>query len=127
MAKSKESFNDRLHAWRSDLQADITEEEWQIACLKAQTQTMRTHLRLLQYKWLSRQYITPVKLHHFNPNIPDTCYKCTQENGTLFHCMCECTKVNCFWVKILNIISQIIGKVIPLIQVVYITYLSSEL
>ncbi len=26
----------------------------------------------------------------------------------------ECTKVNCFWGKILNIISQIIGKVIPL-------------
>ncbi len=28
--------------------------------------------------------------------------------------MWECTKVNCFWGTILNIISQIIGKVIPL-------------
>lgn len=37
VAKSKESFNDRLQAWRSDLQVDITEEDWQIACLKAQT------------------------------------------------------------------------------------------
>ncbi len=27
VAKSKESFNDRLQAWRSDLQADLTEEE----------------------------------------------------------------------------------------------------
>jgi len=42
------------------------------------------------------------------------CYKCKQEKGTLFHCMWECTKVNCFWVKILNIISQIISKAIPL-------------
>ncbi len=102
VAKSKASFNDRLQAWRSD----ITEEEW---CLKAQTQTMSTHLRLLQYKWLRRQYITPLKLHHFNPNIPDICYTCKQEKGTLFQW--ECTKVKCFWGKILNIISQIIGKV----------------
>ncbi len=84
VAKSKASFNDRLQAWRSD----ITEEEW---CLKAQTQTMSTHLRLLQYKWLRRQYITPLKLHHFNPNIPDICYTCKQEKGTLFQW--ECTKV----------------------------------
>ncbi len=74
---------------------------------------MSTHLRLLQYIWLSIQYITLVKLHHFNPNIPDICYKCEQEKGTLFHCMWECTKVNSFGGKILNI-SQIIRKVIPL-------------
>lgn len=58
---------------------------------------------------------SPVKLHHFNPNIPDICFKCKHEKGTLFHCMWECTKVNCFWVKILNIISQrCISKAIPL-------------
>ncbi len=118
VAKSKASFNDRLQAWRSD----ITEEEW---CLKAQTQTMSTHLRLLQYKWLRRQYITPLKLHHFNPNIPDICYTCKQEKGTLFQW--ECTKVKCFWGKILNIISQIIGKVSSLDPRLCITYLSSEL
>uniref|UniRef100_A0A9J7YML0 Chemokine interleukin-8-like domain-containing protein n=1 Tax=Cyprinus carpio carpio TaxID=630221 RepID=A0A9J7YML0_CYPCA len=39
--------------------ADV--DKRQIACLKAQTQTLSTHLRLLQYKWLSRQYMTPVK------------------------------------------------------------------
>ncbi len=89
VAKSKESFNARLQAWRSALQVDITEEEWQMASLKAQTQTINTHLRLLQYKWLSRQYITPVKLQNFNPNIPDACYKCKPDNlfSTLFHCM----------------------------------------
>lgn len=61
---------------------------------------MSTNLRLLQYKWLSRQYITPVKLHHFHLNIPEVCYKCTKGNS--------------FWVIILNSVSQIIGKVIPL-------------
>ncbi len=99
VVKYKESFNARLQAWRSDLQVDITEEEWQIACLKAQTQTMNTHLRLRQYKWLRRQYITSVRLHHFNPKIPDVCYKCKQEKGTLFHCMWECTQVNCLGLK----------------------------
>ena len=53
------------HRWSNDLGKDITEETWQRICVKAQTQTINSKLRLLQYKWITRTYITPEK----NPQI----------------------------------------------------------
>lgn len=111
---SKESSSHCLQAWRTDLNVDITDQEWSQACLLAQTQSINTNSKLLQFKWLSRLYITPVKLHHFNPNIPDTCLKCRDFKGTLFHCMWECQYIFSFWGQIMNIVGQIIGKQIPL-------------
>ena len=97
-----------------DLQENLTEGEWSEACFLAQTQSINTNSKLLQYKWISRLYITPAKLHHFNPNIPDTCFKCKDQKGTLFHCMWECQKILSFWRKVLDLASQIIGKEVPL-------------
>lgn len=109
---SRESSEGRLLAWREDLQEDVTEEEWSDICLKAQTQTINSQLKLLQYKWITRMYITPVKLNRFNPNIPDVCNKCDQK-GTLFHCLWECSKIQVFWEGVLKIIKDITGLEIP--------------
>lgn len=75
----------RLEAWRCDIQEDLQEVDWERACLKAQTQSVNTRMKLLQYKWLMRIYITPVKLNHWSPDIPDTCIKCLVGKGSLFH------------------------------------------
>ncbi len=29
-----------------------------------------------------------------DPDIPDTCIKCSEEKGTLFHCVWGCSKLN---------------------------------
>lgn len=42
ISMSKESAMDRLDAWSDDMQEDITEIDWNEACLKAQTQTINT-------------------------------------------------------------------------------------
>ena len=97
-----------------DLRQDVTEEEWLKACSLVQTQSINTNSKLLQYKWLTRQYITPAKLHHFNPSIPDTCIKCKHQKGSLFHCMWECPQVSGFWKGVLDVIGQIVGKEVPL-------------
>ena len=114
VSKSKESSQRSLQAWRRDLQDNVTEEEWSKACFLAQTQSVNTNSKLLQYKWISRLYITPAKLHHFNPNIPDTCFKCKDQKGTLFHCMWECQKTLSFWSKVVDLASQISGRKVPL-------------
>ena len=113
VSESKESSNNILRAWNMDLDENVSEEEWSEACSLVKTQSVNTHSILLQYKWLSRKYITPVKLHHFNPNIPDTCFKCSQQKGSLFHCMWSCPQVARFWREVLNVIGRIIGKVMP--------------
>lgn len=111
---SKENSHSYLSSWRNDLHIDITTEEWEKACSSAQTQSINTKGKLLQYKWLFRTYITPVKLNHFNPNIPDYCYKCNTERGTLLHCIWECQKLQTFWKDTLCLISRLTECKIPL-------------
>lgn len=53
----------RLGAWREDLQEDIPIEKWEEACSQAYLRTTNTRLKVLQYNWLMRTYITPEKLH----------------------------------------------------------------
>lgn len=100
LAFSPESSNSRLNAWKTDLQEDLTLEQWSTACKAAQTQTGNTRLKLLQYKWLMRVYITPEKLNTFNANIPDTCTRCGEEKGTLFHCLWLCPRIKEFWEEV---------------------------
>ena len=96
-----------------DFQTDITELEWEKACCQVQTMTINSRLRLIQYNWIMRTYITPEKLHKFNPNILDTCIKCTTEKGTLFHCIWTCKHIQKFWKDLVEIISCIIQKKVP--------------
>ena len=46
-----------------------------------------------------RTYITPEKFNKFNGDVPDLCYRCTAEKGTLFHCLWACPKVSEFWLE----------------------------
>lgn len=55
-----------------------------------------------------RTYITPVKLNQWSPDIPDTCIKCLEERGTLFHCVLDCPKLKQYWKIILQTISDIV-------------------
>ena len=79
-----------------DIGDEISLQDWKEACRKAQKQTINSNLKLIQYKWLMRIYTTPEKLHLFNNNIPDTCNKCNEARGTLYHCIWECVKVKSF-------------------------------
>ncbi len=120
LAGLKEGSQSYLSAWKRDLQVDITVEEWEHACLSSQTQSNNTRCRILQYKWMMRTYITPVKLHRINPNIPDNCTKCKDEIGTLFHCMWECRELQMFWKEVLGVVCEMTGENIPL----FIAYIS---
>lgn len=95
---SKESTN-ILKAWNSDMGGKISEEEWK-ACFLVKTQSLNTQSKLLQHEWLTRQYITPAKLHH---------YKCNYKKGSLFHCMWDCLLISHFWRNIILTVGKIIS------------------
>lgn len=88
---SADSRINKLNAWRRDIQGDIDGDTdgtfWNEACLKAQKQTINTQFNLLQYKWVIRMYLTPVKLQDMSGNGPDICTKCLYEKGTVLHCL----------------------------------------
>ena len=82
---STESSGHKLTSWKEDIREDIVLGEWSSICTKVQTQTVNTRLKLLQYNWLMRTYVTPAKLNKFNSIVPDICYKCNHSEGALFH------------------------------------------
>ncbi len=90
---------------------------------EAQSLTMNTQLKLLQYKWLMRIYITPVVLHKYNENIPDTCLRCSNFKGTLYHCICECEEVRNFWKDVKGMIENILDVSIPLLPLIFLFHL----
>ena len=110
----KDNSESKRQQWIGDLQEDILVEEWGIICSKVHTQTINTRLRLIQYNWIMRTYITPVKLNKFDPNIPDRCYKCNIHQGTLYHCLWECEEIQRFWSSVIQYISQITSSPVPL-------------
>ena len=101
---SDESLNHKLRLWMEDIGDERSLQDWKVACMKAQKQTINSNLKLIKYKWLIRTYITPVKLRTFNDNIPDTCIKCNEARGTMHNCVWECVKVKSFWQNIINMI-----------------------
>lgn len=113
IAAQKDNCLSFLSAWKKDLQTDISLEQWEKSCLQAQTQTINTKCRLIQYKWLLRTYITPVKWHHFDSKLSDKCYKCKTETGNLVHCLWECTQLQTFWHEVLVYSSKLIVFTLP--------------
>lgn len=63
---------------------------------------MNTRLKLLQYKWLMRIYKTP-----------DTCFRCSDFKGKLYHCIWECEEVKKFWKDVEGMIEKILDINIP--------------
>lgn len=117
---STETSVGRLGAWKEDLQEDISIEKWGEACTRAQSRTANTRLKILQYNWLMRTYITPGKLHKYNSAIPDVCVKCEREKGTLFHCIWQCIQIQKFWQEIKQCIQNILQIQIPLVPHLFI-------
>ncbi len=71
---------------------DISVDDWNKIGLNAQTQTLNSRLRILQYNWVMRTYITPIRLNTFNPNIPDLCFKCGKLRGFSIYFLSNASK-----------------------------------
>ena len=78
MSKMSEDSYGRLRAWNEDLSLELSEKDWRDACSLAHTRSINIRIRLIQYKWLMRIYVTPVDLSRYDGNFPDVCPKCTE-------------------------------------------------
>lgn len=105
---SQASSDNKRLAWCAVFNSEISNEHCQRICSKSQTQTINTHFKLLQYKWIIRIYLTPTQLNKYNPNNTDMFYKCGKK-GTLYHCLWDCPQIQVFWIEVRDMISHITG------------------
>ena len=111
---SPENSKSYLKAWKADIKSGISDEEWLKACKMIHYQTANSYLILLQYKWLMRVYLTPVRMNKINSQNSDLCYRCTKEKGTLLHCLWSCPYVKDFWKQVAVFLQHVLKVSIPL-------------
>lgn len=117
---STETSTGQVGAWREDLQEGIPIEKWEEACSQAQSSTTNNRLKILQYNWLMRTYITLEKRNKYNSAISDICIKCGKEKGTFFHCIWQCTELQKFWHEVKQCIQNILLLQNPLVPHLFI-------
>lgn len=57
-----------------------------------------------------RTFRVLVRLNHWVPIIPDTCIKCLEGKGTLYHCVWECPKLDKYWKTVIEKMSEVVGE-----------------
>lgn len=83
---SKYKESDGLRGrWSEELHMEITAKQWRYVCILAHKCSISTRMQETAYKRMTHWYNTLAKLHGWNPQIPETCWRCKQEKGTLFH------------------------------------------
>lgn len=111
--------------WEADLSIQITEDRWEQIFLNIHKGSINVTTQENGFKIQARWYHTPVLLHKFKAAIPETCWRCHQERGTLLHIWWSCTPLQTFWSEVHRIIMQVITYKLNFIPVQFLLHLSS--
>lgn len=75
-------------------------------------------------------YRTPEVLHKISGSIPNTCWRCKKEVGSMLHIWWSCPAINAFWLKIHRTIRSVTSTPLqftPLQYLLHFTSLSKSL
>lgn len=100
-------------AWDSDLETDITDAKWALACRQTRQLTVNHTLRLLHFKFLHRLYRTPLQLHRMGLRDNARCWKCGHLEAGFLYLAWYCQPVASYWVEVLRHITDITSLTIP--------------
>ena len=93
--------------WKKDLTHGLSESQKLLVIRNALSNSPSCVYQEMQYKLTTRWYKTPVLLHRFIPEIPDTCWRCGVGKGDYGHIWFHCSVLNSFWLGIQKIINSI--------------------
>lgn len=93
--------------WSGELNKEITAKQWRYACILAHKCSISTKLQETSYKLLTHGYNTPDKLHKWDAQKSEVCWRCLSERGTLAHIWWYCSKIESFWNEVRKLIKKI--------------------
>lgn len=62
--------------WNRELNVELSEQQWQRACILAHKCSLSTRMQETGYKLLTQWYTTPTKLHKWYPQSSELCWRC---------------------------------------------------
>lgn len=93
--------------WSEELQEEITDKHWRYACILTHKCSISTKMQETDYKLLTQWYYTPDKLHRWDPQKPDSCWRCQKEIGTMNHVWWSCPSISAYWDGVRELIRKI--------------------
>lgn len=113
--------------WSEDLRVDISDKQWRYVCILAHKCSISTKLQetSYRYKLLTRWYNTLDKLHKWDAQKPDVCWRCQKDTGTLIHIWWNCSLISAYWEEVRFIIKQITETKLDLKAACCLLHLSS--
>lgn len=94
-------------SWNNEIQAHLTNEDWTTIHEYAHKSSLNVAIQENGYKIVTRWYRTHSRLHKFLADIPDTCWRCEWEVGTMLHVWWTCEKLQPFWKQVHDLISHV--------------------
>lgn len=108
LQQTNPNSEDRFRNNRSNvLQTNISDNQWEKACILAHKCSISTKMWETSYKLLTDWYATPAKLHVWNAQTPNTSWRCVNDTGTLIHIWWHCPHLAPFWRQVRDWIKQI--------------------
>lgn len=97
--------------WETALKITFTKDQWLQACVFAHKCSISTRLQETSFSKTSslNELVQPIKIHKWFPSVPDLCWCCNQEKGTLQHIWWGCSQIQPFWQQVCNITKLITG------------------
>ncbi len=84
------------HDWEEEMGFNIHENMWDECLRNVHTCSVNVRHNLIQFKVVHRLHYSKLKLHKIYPTISPLCNKCKTLEGTLFHSLWSCSKIQPF-------------------------------
>lgn len=124
-ADLKANESQSCRKWEADLSIQLTEERWEQIFLNIHKGSTNVTTQENGFKIQARLYHTPVLLHKFKAVIPEMCWRCHQEKGTLLHIWWSCTPLRAFWSEVQRLITQVTTYKLEFTPAQFLLHLSS--
>lgn len=82
-----------LRKWEADFGAYLSEQEKEKLRKLAEGVAIHINTREINYKCMSNWYITPIKVHKYQPKKSPLCWRGCGKRGTIIHIWCKNTEM----------------------------------
>lgn len=103
------SLDSLKNVWEKDLGHEIDNDDWIALINNLYFKCNSLGVHELNYKFINRIYLTPLRLKKIYRNSTGLCFNCKKHKGTFLHCFWYCSRIIPFWNKIHNFLQELFG------------------
>lgn len=100
--------------WAEEFALDISQSDWESCLHNTNTMFKEIGNRFIQLKIIHRWHRTPQQLHRWNLIPTDTCWRCGEHEGSIFHILWSCPALQDWWKNKKEIIYDVLKRRFPI-------------